>query len=839
MHRRFDLRYLAVALGLVFSWSEVTGVWKDWGFGGVVFSYGAFIPLQAASAWVLWRAARRPDLPAGAARALRAFALGFVFLGLGSLVLAGDTIQQALLGRDEGDYSLADFFYAFSYPWIVAGFLLLPRRQPGWGARIRGLLDTVAILVMSGLLIYVNWTLRAKASGLGAFLSTAYPLLAAFSLVPANRALTRGLVLPSRRAWFGLVIPVTLILFSDIVIQSLWATGYHGPNWSVPIAVAINLVVLWAAEWWAKDPLVATTDEPGGPLLVSPLPSLLAIGGAGILLLMVSAGNSAALWPVLQTLIALNLVLVARDAFFVVAATRQARREAELLGERRFEALVRRATDLILVVDQDQVIRFASPAAASLLGRPGEELVGRPLEGEVHPEDAEATRDALTALLAAPATVATLDLRLRHANGAWRRFESSAANLCAEPAVGGLVLNARDVTDRLQLEEQLRQAQKMEVVGQIAGGVAHDFNNLLTTVMAGSDFALEALAEKDPVRAEILGIRDAAQRGAALTSRLLAFSRPSGTGPKVVRLGERIAGLRPLMQRLVGDGVQLLFTAEAGAGAARVDPDELEHALLNLVANARDAMNGRGILRIDVASRLLDTALRSSVLSASAGRYMVIRVADTGHGMDSATQARLFQPFFTTKPHGQGTGLGLSGVREFMRRSHGGITLESAPGEGSCFTLWFPAVAEEEAPESRQASHVPVPGHEVILLAEDDDVVRRTTARILVAGGYTVHAARDAVEARRLFAEHGPGIDMLVTDVMMPGQSGVALAEVLRAERPGLPVLLVSGYPGEDLSRLGVEVGEVDLLRKPYTARELTARVRAVLAGKAATTPES
>jgi PAS domain S-box-containing protein len=481
------------------------------------------------------------------------------------------------------------------------------------------------------------------------------------------------------------------------------------------------------------------------------------------------------------------------------------------------------------VVDAAQIVRFASASIHRLLGRTAETVIGQPLADLLHQEDRDAATAGLLALLGGTGDTATAATRLQHANGAWRRFDWSAANLIEEPAVRGLVLNCRDVTDRTELEVQLRQAQKMEVVGQLAGGVAHDFNNLLTAVLAEAEFVLEALPAQATVRPEVENIRLAAQRGRALTSRLLSFSRPSGAEPRVVRIGDRIAEFRPLIQRLLGESHRLDVSTDGSSGAARIDPDDLEHALLNLVANARDAMPASGTVRISVTDRTLDSPLDQAVLPVLAGEYVVVEVADTGTGIDAVTKMHLFQPFFTTKGSTKGTGLGLTGVLAFARRSNGGIAVFSRPGEGARFELWFPAVSSPLDQPTPAYGTRRVTGSGTILLVEDDEGVRHAARRILAAGGYTVLEAPAADEARQISAARGGDVDLLVTDVMMPGESGAALAAGLRAERPELPVLFISGYPGEDLARLGLRFGDLELLRKPFTARELTERVRAVM----------
>jgi len=321
-----------VIFGAVFAWSEVSQAWRQWGLAGTIYSYTAFIPLQVASAWALFRASRRADLPRQVQRALQLIAATFVAFALGSATLAIITIGS----QDEATYTPADFFYALSYPLQAAGLLLLPRARGIPRRRSRQALDIGALLLTSGILVYTHFELRTDWSGLSQFLATLFPLLALGALLAANTALTRGLPIPSRRAWRMLVFALAANLLSDVVFQTLWATGYKGPNWSLPVAVAVNVVMLWAAEWYAKDPMTEMPAPTASVIPFSPLPILMAAGGAGVLLLLVMQGNLTVVRPVLITLILLNVLLVAREFLLVVDATSAARHETAREGERRF-----------------------------------------------------------------------------------------------------------------------------------------------------------------------------------------------------------------------------------------------------------------------------------------------------------------------------------------------------------------------------------------------------------------------------------------------------------------------------------------------------------------------
>jgi len=819
------VRFALVALAVVFAWSEVTQSWREWGTFGLYFTFLAFVPLQLASATSLLLAARRTALPPALRRSLRLLAGSFVMFALGSATLAYIAIRLDAQPR----YSVADLFYALAYPLQIAGFLMMPKTPDLGTRRSRRLLDIGALLLVSAILVLAHRELRSDWSGLEQLMATTFPVLAMAGLVAANLALVRGQRIPSRRAWGTLIYALTASLLTDVIFQTLWASGYDGINWSLPIGVAVNIAVIWAGEWYATDPVATGPPDPRALIPFSPLPLLVAACGSLVLLILAMQSNLSVLRIVLVALILLNIVMAVRDSLLVLDATGMVRRATAEEGERRFEALVRHSTDLILVADAGRRVRFASAPVLRLLGRPPETVTGQPLAALLHPEDQPGVAAVLDELLQAPGGTATTAARFLHTSGEWRRFECSVANLTTEPAVEGLVLNCRDVTERTQLEEQLRQAQKMEVVGQLAGGVAHDFNNLLTTVLASSEFALQDLPAEHQLRQDIENIKAAAVRGAALTSRLLAFSRPRGVDPRVVGIADLLRATLPLMQRLVGEGCRLGLELETEA-AARLDAVELEHALLNLVANARDAQRGQGSITLTVRDAHLERPLDSPFLSAPPGRYVMVEVADTGPGLDQEARSRLFQPFYTTKGPGKGTGLGLVGVLAFVRRTGGGVTVESAPGEGARFRLWLPTASAEAPPPVREPTTQPAAGQGTILLVEDDDVVRRSARRILASSGYRVVEAGSAAEARTALGTLPGPPDLLLTDVMMPGETGASLVEGLRQRYPGLPVLYVSGYPGEDLAQLGLVTGAVELLRKPFSSRELLARVAEVIA---------
>ncbi|MEO6238652.1 MAG: PAS domain S-box protein [Vicinamibacterales bacterium] len=386
-----------------------------------------------------------------------------------------------------------------------------------------------------------------------------------------------------------------------------------------------------------------------------------------------------------------------------------------------------------------------------------------------------------------------------------------------------------DISDRKSLEAQLRQAQKMEAVGQLAGGVAHDFNNLLTVILGFARFVADTLAPEDPRRADLGEVINAGDRATALTNQLLAFSRKQVLQPTRVDLNTLVTDMRGMLGRLIGEQVELVSILAPGVGAVRADRGQLEQVLMNLVVNARDAMPSGGRLSLETANVDLDeTAQRDFVVQA--GPYVMLAVSDSGTGMTEEVRRRLFEPFFTTKESGKGTGLGLATVYGIVKQSGGYVWVYSEPGHGSSFKVYLPRTdGVDESPHRRAARGAPAKGSETILVVEDEDAVRQLTRRVLESAGYRVLDAARPADAETLFEEHAHAITLLVADVIMPGASGPALFERLARRRPDLRVLYVSGYTDDTIVHQGQLDPGFDLLQKPFSADALTARVRRIL----------
>ena len=396
---------------------------------------------------------------------------------------------------------------------------------------------------------------------------------------------------------------------------------------------------------------------------------------------------------------------------------------------------------------------------------------------------------------------------------------------------------ARDVTAQRTLEEQLRQSQKMEAVGQLAGGIAHDFNNLLTAILGSTQLLLQATPPDDPRHEDAVEIKNAGVRAAELTRQLLAFSRRQVLAPKVLGLNAVVAHMQKMLRRLLGEDIELSVTLAPEAGSVNADPGQLEQVLLNLAVNARDAMPTGGRLNIETIRVTPASELAERRHRLPPGDYACLAVTDTGNGMDEATQAHLFEPFFTTKEVGRGTGLGLATVYGIVKQSGGYIWVYSEVGHGTTVKVYLPRVpADEVAPSLSAPAPAAEPseargGPETVLLVEDAAPVRSLARRSLEARGYTVLDAADGATALDLAARHRGGIDVLVTDVVMPGMSGRELAERLAPERPRMKVLYTSGYTDDAMVRQGVLTAGVAFLQKPFVPETLARKVREVLDG--------
>ncbi|MCX5654156.1 MAG: MEDS domain-containing protein [Planctomycetota bacterium] len=539
--------------------------------------------------------------------------------------------------------------------------------------------------------------------------------------------------------------------------------------------------------------------------------------------------------------------LVAERAAELVQTNAQLRREIEdrqrallaLNGERDFTAaILNTAGALVVVMDRDgRVVRF-NRMCEQVTGYSFQEVKDRTFwDLFLTPEEKEPVRALFHQMQAGNFP--------NHYENYWvgktgERRLIAWSNTCIVDGSGQvqyIIGTGIDITEQRRAEEalrhseeRLRQAQKMEAIGRLAGGLAHDFNNQLTVATGYCELLLREMRPDNPLRPAVEEILRAARRSETLTSRLLTFSRKQIMHPQVINLADVVADLREMLARMIGEDIRLRVISRKNLGNVQADRGLLEQALMNLVVNARDAMPRGGVLSILMANKTFDEAYAATHPELPAGRYVLLVVRDTGIGMDAETLQQIFDPFFTTKPVGQGTGLGLPMVYGFVKQSGGHITVESRPGKGTTVRIFLP-VTEAEVPRPKAAAR-PAPGKlgtETILLVEDDDAVRTLVTRVLGKGGYKVLPAASPREAIATSEEHPGTFDLLITDLVMPEMDGSELARQLRGRRPDMKVLFISGYTKDAVVQRGVLDSGVSLLTKPFGLDALTETVRSIL----------
>jgi two-component system, cell cycle sensor histidine kinase and response regulator CckA len=474
--------------------------------------------------------------------------------------------------------------------------------------------------------------------------------------------------------------------------------------------------------------------------------------------------------------------------------------------EEHYRSLIEYSMDLISILNLDGTIRYVSPSHERMLGYPLDELVGRNVLSFIHPQDKSRVQMAL----AQGNNGRPVECRVRHSDGSWRMLESFSRDLSHVAGVNGMVVNARDITERKHLEEQLHHSQRLEAVGRLAGGVAHDFNNLLMVITGYSHMLLDGMHPSDPARQDLEQVVKASERATDLTRQLLAFSRRQGVRASLVDLNVLVQEMERMLRRVLGEEIELILRLATELKTVRADPGQIEQVILNMVMNARDAMSSGGRLLIE--TRNASQANRE---------YVTISISDTGIGMDSQVLSRVFEPFFTTKEHG--TGLGLATSYGVIKENGGDLRVDSTPGKGTTFHIDLPVTEqtpeELESPAERRAPR----GTETILLVEDEDPVRRVVETMLKRHGYQVIASASSKDALAAAERHRGVIHLLITDMVLPGMSGRKMAECLTAGRPDMKVLYVSGY-GDAKAQ-----SDVHFLQKPFSTEELATKIREVL----------
>ena len=495
----------------------------------------------------------------------------------------------------------------------------------------------------------------------------------------------------------------------------------------------------------------------------------------------------------------------------------------------RLATAVEQASEAILITDVSGSIVYANPSFEKTSGYTREETIGKnPRILKSGKQDDEFYREMWAVL--SQGNVWRGHLVNKRKDGAL--FEEDATISPVRDAAGRIVdyvAVKRDLSNEMRLEQQLFQAQKMEAVGRLAGGVAHDFNNLLGIITGYGEIVHKRMPKEDPLKAKMEQILKAADRAAGLTRQLLAFSRKQVLQPKILNLNTVVSEMEKMLRRLIGEDVAFSTRLAPGLGSVRADQGQIEQVLMNLAVNARDAMPDGGQIIVETCNADLDASNASARQPMPGGRYVMLAMTDTGSGIDTATQTQIFEPFFTTKGVGKGTGLGLSTVHGIVKQSEGSIWVESKVGVGTTFKVFLPRI-DEEASAPHLVSRGPLPrGHETVLLVEDEESLRHLLNETLETHGYSVLVAQDAADAARIAEEHSGPIELMVTDVIMPGMTGPRIVDLIAPTRPEMKVQFISGYSDEAVARHGLAGPGRAFISKPFSPETLLRQVRELL----------
>ena len=618
---------------------------------------------------------------------------------------------------------------------------------------------------------------------------------------------------------------ISYAIFSAVAnLARLWLNveGEHWTSvaWTLPFTLATILAVTWRQT--EPEPVIERVASPRQALSIHLLPTLIPLTVLWL--------SSQILKE--QTVLASLLMLFSFAVYSARLAVSQARQQQAVLAlrdtEGRFRLLFAANPHPMWVVDLE-TLRFleVNDAAVRRYGYPRAEFLTMRLTQIRPPDEVPRVVDDLA------------DETGIRQFGMWKHrckdgqlvtveIHAEPVDFAGRPAM--LVLS-QDITERQKLEEQLRQSQKMEAVGTLAGGIAHDFNNLLTVIKGYSCLVMDRVKDDEQLAREVGQIEKAAEKAATLTRQLLAFSRRQVLQPRNINVNNIVASVDNMLRRVIGEHIQIVIQPAPDLGTVRADPIQVEQIILNLAVNARDAMLAGGKLVFKTLNVVLDETFARDHLGVRPGRFVLLEVTDTGHGMDEDTQRHIFEPFFTTKEVGRGTGLGLSTVYGIVKQSDGYITVESALAKGTTFRVYLPRVDQVASEGDPNESGTRRVGFETVLLVEDEEVVRNLANRILVTSGYKVLLAKNGEEAERICIEYQGVIHLLITDVVMPGMSGRDLVLRVSSKRPGMKVLYMSGYTDQALQETDIRSG-VGFLEKPFSPAGLQRRVREVIEGR-------
>ena len=781
----------------------------------------AFFPLGLAVGWLNWRNARVPGLDARTRWAWRLLCLGAL-----ALWFSGNAWNLWMeFHPGTGNPAWIDRLALGQYLLFMAGYLCFPSKPQPKESRVRNLLDA-ALVVVAGFMLAFHFglgvLLRNSATGDGAVNAILDWTLFVVAAVGFTRK-RDGIA----RATMGLLLSASfLYLMGNYVLSGL-------DRYLIGHPVDALWFGAWVLRWTAAslawhryqaprgepDPL---TDSGFREYRSNALAYLLVFGAFLLLVVRVLQGEHRHLGVLATSAALMAGLLILRQ----MAEFQENRRlfAAHLTQEARFRSLVQNSSDVFLVVDGAGRVAYLSASGDRVFGKEGPVQPGARLQDLFHSEDAAGAE----AWLAAGAT-RLFQGRMASVGGTWRAMEIQASDLREDPAVGGLVLTCRDVTGRNELERQLHHAQKLDAVGKLAGGVAHDINNMLAVLMARLDLmsmdrALDARQEQ-----HVHSMEAAVQQSGEIVRKLLAFSRRQVIEPVVLDVNRKVEEVRKTLGPLLGEDVEMVLDLDPGLWKVRMDPSQLDQILINLLLNAKDASPRGGRISLSSSNLSLGPEQLSSSPEARTGDHVVLAVTDQGVGMDKDTQSRIFEPFFTTKPLGKGTGLGLSTVFGIVDQNGGFLNVHSEPGEGSTFRVYLPAVFEEPKPAPSAQPEAPCEATGSVLLVEDNDALREAIQVVIERLGYRVRSAPGAGEALVLLEDPSFEVDLLLTDVIMPGGNGKDLRDRAVRSRPGLRVLYMSGYTADVIAEKGILAEGVEFIQKPFSREAIRRKLHEAL----------
>jgi PAS domain S-box-containing protein len=792
-----------------------------------------------------WRASRQSMLELRKQRAWQLLTVAFAMYFIGNTMWA----YFELGAHEDLAVTWADIPYLMYYPICLGGLLAFPLTRAG-RSRLTFALDSGTVMLGATILIWYlvlrPVALAQHTSSLETMVTLAYPVSNTVLLFGVIAVLLRR---PPKRVTGALSI-LTLAIFFDAVADFGYSyqtleKNYFGGQWPDCFYMLGFLLMAVSAHHQYRIARSAPAEPAAVGLEKSPFSWMpyAAVGVAYGLLLYVAYEfqNEHGMEPIVWLTVGAFLVTALVVARQIVALRENSRLLAEKAAresEARFVSLVQNSSDVITIIGRDGKVTYVSPCIEHIFGHQPQDLIGLQLREFLYPDDRERVLAMLADVGKEAGKKASIELRARHRDNSWVDVEAVLTNLFDEPSIAGIVVNARQVTERKraeealrQSEEKLRQAQKMEAVGQLAGGVAHDFNNLLAVIVGYADLLLRRVpADDERSLHQIEEIKKAGERATSLTRQLLAFSRKQVMQPKVLDLNAVVTDLDKMLRRLIGEHIEMQTVLSSKLGSVKADPGQIEQVLMNLAVNARDAMPDGGNLTIETANVELDSRYTQKHRPVEPGSYVMIAVSDSGCGMSAELQSRIFEPFFTTKDKGKGTGLGLSTVYGIVKQSNGSIWVYSEPGKGTTFKIYLPRV-DEPAPlvEASVEKSTKLKGTETVLLVEDEEAVRHLAQEVLKSNGYRVLDASNGNEAVRVAEQHQGVIDLMLTDVVMPQLGGRELAEKLSVTRPDMRVLYMSGYTDDAIVHHGVLDGRAAFLEKPFAPDALALKVREVL----------